>query len=230
LDHVPGANQFARPDASPRSTGADMTRDELITIMAKAMSGTFYGDDERSGYLNHLGNARAALTAIEAAGAVVVPVEATEARIREKAIKDCAAVLDKFRPATQDMSSTYIAEMIDDILVEFSLLLSFAPAQGDDMSVITDEMVNKFGGAYYCAGRDEKGHVESIREGLTAVTPLIRAAALEEAARLAERRHEVWNAGDCYFDGEGVAAVVCDVTACENIAAAIRALIAKEGT
>jgi hypothetical protein len=34
---------------------------------------------------------------------------------------------------------------------------------------VTDEMVNKFGAVSYCAGRDGKGNVESIREGLAAV-------------------------------------------------------------
>ena len=38
---------------------------------------------------------------------------------------------------------------------------------------ITDEMVNKFNGAFYCAGRDGAGHVESIRIGLQAVAPMI---------------------------------------------------------
>ncbi|WP_411033373.1 hypothetical protein [Shinella sp. BYT-45] len=44
----------------------------------------------------------------------------------------------------------------------------------------------------------------------------------EEAAQIAEKRYEVWNAGDGFTDGEGLPAVSCDVSACENIAAAIR--------
>lgn len=51
-----------------------------------------------------------------------------------------------------------------------------------------------------------------------------RNAALEEAARVAERRYEAWQAGDGYADADGLHAVSCDVTACENIASAIRAL------
>lgn len=54
---------------------------------------------------------------------------------------------------------------------------------------------------------------------------LARAAmvmALEDAAKVAERRHEEWRLPhpDDAQDGE----VCCDVTACEDIAAAIRAL------
>jgi hypothetical protein len=44
-----------------------------------------------------------------------------------------------------------------------------------------------------------------------------RAIALEEAAELAEFRYEYWK----HANGDGVS---CDVTACEEIAAAIRAL------
>jgi len=74
---------------------------------------------------------------------------------------------------------------------------------------------------------------DSVREfalkdiGTTPPTPdadAIRRAALEEAAKVAERRHEVWAAGDGHHDADGLPAVSCDITACENIAAAIRAL------
>lgn len=44
-----------------------------------------------------------------------------------------------------------------------------------------------------------------------------RAVALEEAAALAEDRHKHWNRTSGY-------GVSCDVTACEDIARAIRAL------
>ena len=55
----------------------------------------------------------------------------------------------------------------------------------------------------------------------------IRRQALEEAAQAAERRHEAWSYDDGCFDADGLPAVVCDVTACRNIAAAIRALADK---
>jgi triacylglycerol esterase/lipase EstA (alpha/beta hydrolase family) len=49
-------------------------------------------------------------------------------------------------------------------------------------TVITDEMVNKFNGAFYCAGRDGAGHVESIRIGLQAVTPMMLLADTTKSA------------------------------------------------
>ncbi len=47
---------------------------------------------------------------------------------------------------------------------------------------------------------------------------------LERAARVAKHRHEVWAAGDGFWDADGLPAVECDVTACDNIADAILAL------
>lgn len=44
----------------------------------------------------------------------------------------------------------------------------------------------------------------------------------EACAKIAENRHKVWNDGDGIRDGEGLPAVTCDITACENIALAIR--------
>ena len=50
----------------------------------------------------------------------------------------------------------------------------------------------------------------------------------EACALVAENRHEIWGQGDGFHDGEGFPAVSCDVTACSNIAAAIRARSATE--
>ncbi len=57
----------------------------------------------------------------------------------------------------------------------------------------------------------------------------IRRQALEEAAQVAESRYEAWREGDGVIDRDGLPAVSCDVTACANIAAAIRALAGTPG-
>ena len=49
------------------------------------------------------------------------------------------------------------------------------------------------------------------------------AAEREACAKIAERRYEAWKEGDGILDADGLPSVTCDVTACENIAAAIRA-------
>jgi hypothetical protein len=53
-------------------------------------------------------------------------------------------------------------------------------------TMIDDEMVNKFNAHFYCAGREGRGHVEAIREGLAAILPAIEAAAFEKAAAMVE--------------------------------------------
>jgi len=45
----------------------------------------------------------------------------------------------------------------------------------------------------------------------------------EACAKLAEDRHDAWERGDGLNDADGLPLPVCDVTCCENIAAAIRA-------
>ena len=49
-------------------------------------------------------------------------------------------------------------------------------------------------------------------------------AAIEAAAKVAEIRHEAWAEGDGFNDRDGLPAVSCDVTACQNVATAIRQL------
>lgn len=62
--------------------------------------------------------------------------------------------------------------------------------------------------------------IDDMRAGRQA---LVRST-LERAARVAKHRHEVWAAGDGFWDADGLPAVECDVTACDNIADAILAL------
>lgn len=66
-----------------------------------------------------------------------------------------------------------------------------------------------------------KFHAE--RRGLNIDILLARFALARDkrAAEIARNRHEVWKDGDGFQDGEGLPAVSCDVTACENIADAI---------
>ena len=65
---------------------------------------------------------------------------------------------------------------------------------------------------------EDSGYTEYVRADIAAAA---YARGLEDAAKVAEARWKVWN--DVNNDHE----VSCDVTACENIAAAIRALIPK---
>lgn len=70
---------------------------------------------------------------------------------------------------------------------------------------------------------------EALRQQVEKARAQGRDDGLEEAAKAAEKRYEVWIAGDGLIDGEGLPAVTCDVSACANIATAIRALKSGEG-
>lgn len=99
--------------------------------------------------------------------------------------------------------------------------------------MITDEMVEAaarailaaelWPGSWEKANETERGHVlYKARAALTAVLPMIRDEVLEEAAKVAERRHKEWRMP--HKDDAKPGEVCCDVTACQDIAAAIRAM------
>jgi hypothetical protein len=60
---------------------------------------------------------------------------------------------------------------------------------------------------------------------LEAALATARADAIKEAANVARSRHKAWADGDGFHDADGLPAVECDVTACENVSLAIFALL-----
>ncbi|MFN7609223.1 MAG: hypothetical protein ACK5PJ_07865 [Ralstonia sp.] len=83
-------------------------------------------------------------------------------------------------------------------------------------TVITNKMVHAI--IVACGWEERDDAEDQARAALSAVAPMI----LEAAAKVAESRYEKWRMP--HKDDAKPGEVCCDVTACADIAAAIRAL------